>query len=76
MADVPALFAQHRGEEQVTRYILREHAGGRFLGEFLSDPYLRNHCSPEQLDRIFEDPAVVHTLGQDVIAAIRRRLLV
>jgi hypothetical protein len=74
MARVP-VFAQRRGEEQATRYILREHASGRSLWEILSDPYVRNHCSPEQLDRMFEDPAVVHVLGEDVIAGIRRLLV-
>jgi hypothetical protein len=75
MTRVP-VFARRRAEKQVTRYILREHASGRFLGEILLDPYVRNHCSPEQLDRIFEDPAVVHTLGADVITAIRHTLFV
>jgi hypothetical protein len=75
MTRVP-LFPQRRDEEQVTRYILREHARGRFLEEILLDPYVRNHCSPEELGRIFEDPAVVHVLGADVIAGIRHMLFV
>ena len=75
MTRVP-FVTQRRAEERVTRYIVREHASGRFLGEILLDPYVRNHCSPDELDRIFEDPAVVHTLGADVIAAIRHTLFV
>jgi hypothetical protein len=30
---------------------------------------------PEQLDRILEDPAVVHAIGEDVVAAVRAVLL-
>ena len=75
MTRVP-VFTQRRAEEQVTHYILREHASGRFLEEILVDPYVRNHCSPEELGRIFEDPAVVHVLGADVIAEIRHMLFV
>jgi hypothetical protein len=75
MTRVP-LFARCLEEEQVTRYIFREHARGRFLEEILLDPYVRNHCSPEELGRIFEDPGVVHVLGADVIAEIRHMLFV
>jgi hypothetical protein len=69
MARVP-ISSRRLEEEQVTRYILREHASGRSLEEILFDPYVRNRCSPEELGRIFEDPAVVHILGADVIAGI------
>jgi hypothetical protein len=58
-------------EGALTRYVLREHACGRQLREILADPYVRNRCSPEQVERLLDDPAVVHAVGEDDIAALR-----
>jgi hypothetical protein len=63
-----------RSEAQVTRYVLREHHGGRLLRDVFSDPYVRNRCSNEQLRRVLDDPEVVRAIGEDDIAAVRRQL--
>lgn len=68
------LHAKTRSEEILTRYVLREHARGRQLREVLDHPYVRNRCSTEQVDRLLDDPAVVHTVGEDDIAAVRQQL--
>ena len=66
------IYPRTQIEEVVARYVLREHACGRQLRAILSDPYVRNRCSAEQVDRI-DDPAVVHAVGADDIAAVRLR---
>lgn len=68
------IYARTRSEEVVTRYMLREHACGRQLRAILADPYVHNRCSPEQVDRLLDDPAVVHAVGADDIAAVRLQL--
>lgn len=68
------IYARTRSEEVVARYVLREHACGRQLQTILADPYVRNRCSPEQVDRLLDDPAVVHAVGADDIAAVRLQL--
>jgi hypothetical protein len=45
MTRVP-FFTQRRAEEQVTRYILREHASGRFLEEILLDREMQAAGAP------------------------------
>ncbi len=67
-------FLVRRAEEGLVRHVLREHRLGRSLGEILADPYVENHCSAEQIERLLDDPAVVHSVGADVIAALRRDL--
>lgn len=68
------IYARTRSEEVVARYVLREHACGRQLRMILADPYVRNRCSLEQVDRLLDDPAVVHAVGADDIAAVRLQL--
>jgi hypothetical protein len=68
------IYARTRSEEVVARYVLREHACGRQVRAILADPFVRNRCSPEQVDRLLDDPAVVHAVGEDDIAAVRLQL--
>jgi len=68
------IHARTRSEEVVARYVLREHACGRQLRTILAGPYVRNRCSPEQVDRLLDDRAVVHAVGEDDIAAVRLQL--
>jgi hypothetical protein len=65
-----------RAESEVARYIVREHGTGRLLADVFADPYVRNRCSQEQLDRVLDDPEVVRAIGKDDIVAIRCQLLV
>ena len=67
------LYAKTRSEDALTRYVLREHAHGRKLRTILADPNVRSR-SPEQVDRMLDDPAVVHAVGEDDIAALRLQL--
>jgi hypothetical protein len=63
-----------RAEMQVARYILREHRNGRLLVDVFSDPYVRNRCSNEQLERVLDEPEVVRAIGEDDVDAVRRQL--
>ena len=51
--------------------MIREHERGRSLGEILDDPYVRNRSTPEQRQRLLDNPAVVRALGQDVVESAR-----
>jgi hypothetical protein len=66
------LFTRSSKEERVAAYVIREHARGRPLAEILDDPYLRNRCSPRELDRLLDRPEVVHALGHSTVAEARR----
>ena len=68
------LFSREPAEDRVTTYILREHGRGRSLGEVLSDRYVVNRVSPEQVERIFERPEVVEALGDEAIGQARAAL--
>ena len=68
------LFARSQKEELVAEYIVREHHRGRALDEILDDPYVKNRCSPDQVNRVLEQPEVVHAIGEDIVAARRSQL--
>jgi len=65
------LGTRTRGEDAVSQYVIREHHRGRPLSEIITDAYVVNRCSPEQLRRLLERPEVVHAVGDDVIAAAK-----
>jgi hypothetical protein len=60
-----------RNEQRIATYVIREHKRGRALDEILGDPYVRNRCSPEQIERLLERPEVVQAVGDDLVAATR-----
>jgi hypothetical protein len=65
------LGTRSKSEEMVATYLVREHGRGRPVAEILEDPYIRNRCTPEQVDRLLERPEVVHALGESAIAETR-----
>jgi hypothetical protein len=65
------LFTRSRAEGAVAEYVVREHHRGRSLSEILTDPYVTNRCSREQIDRLLDRPEVVHAIGEDMISRAR-----
>jgi hypothetical protein len=58
-----SLFRSSRRDDFLARYVLREHARGRPLGEIFDDPYIRNRSTPEQRARLLDKPDVVAALA-------------
>lgn len=65
------LGTRTKSEEMVATYLIREHGRGRDVAEILEDPYVRNRCTPQQVDRLLERPEVVHALGESAISETR-----
>jgi hypothetical protein len=66
-------FSRSRNEVILAEYVIREHHRGRALHEILEDAYVTNRCSREQIERLFDQPELVHAIGADIIAAHRSR---
>lgn len=60
-----------RTENAVAEYVIREHHRGRALSEILDDQYVKNRCSPQQIERMLERPELVHAIGEDMISRAR-----
>jgi hypothetical protein len=58
-------------EELVAEHIIREHRKGRSLSEILDDAYVKNHITPDKINRVLERQDVIHAIGEDTIAAFR-----
>ncbi len=65
------LFTRPRREQAVVQYVLREHHRGRSLTEILQDNYVTNRCSTDEIDRLLENPELVHALGEDIVSSAR-----
>jgi hypothetical protein len=65
------LGTRTQGESRISEYIIREHRLGRSLAEILTDPYVKNRCTDEQIDRLLERPELLHALGEDVVDEAR-----
>ena len=52
--------------------MIREHKRGRPLAEILEDSYVTNRLTPEQIERLLDRPEVIHAVGDDMIAALKR----
>jgi len=61
-------------EERVAAYLIREHDRGRSIQEILDDPYVRNRCSPQEIERVLERPDVIRSIGDDMAEAARAAL--
>jgi hypothetical protein len=68
------LGARSQAEERIAQYIIREHHRGRPLGEILSDHYVTNRMTPEQVKRLLDRPELVHELGDDLVVDTRTQL--
>ena len=69
-ARVPVRAARSH-EDRLAAYVIREHDRGRSLEDILTDRYILNRTSPQQLRRLLENPDLVRTLGNDTIESVR-----
>ena len=65
------LFTRSSQEDRVSAYVIREHERGRALTEILEDPYVRNRCTPAEVDRLLDRPELIRALGDDVVSGVR-----
>ena len=68
------LFMRSQKEELMAEYVIREHHHGRSLDDILKDPHVVNNCSPDELRQLLDSPALIHAVGEDVIAAQRSQV--
>jgi hypothetical protein len=68
------LTARSQNEERMAQYVVREHHRGRPMAEILSDHYVTNRCTPEQIRRLLDRPEVVHALGDDLVAEAKSQV--
>jgi hypothetical protein len=65
------LFSGSSHEDRVAAYVIREHERGRALAEILEDPYVRNRCTPQEIERLLDRPELIRALGDDVVSSVR-----
>jgi hypothetical protein len=65
------LFTRSSQEDRVAAYVIREHERGRTLAEILDDPYVRNRCTPQEVERLLDRPELIRALGDDVVSGVR-----
>jgi hypothetical protein len=65
------LFERSSKEDRLAAYVIREHDRGRALEEILNDRYILNRCTPQQLQRLLDNPDLVRALGSDTIQTAR-----
>jgi hypothetical protein len=69
-----ALFSRSDQVDRLSAYVIREHARGRPLAEILEDPYIRNRSTPEQRERILDNPDVIRALGEGTVEEAKQAL--
>ena len=42
--------------------------------EIMDDPYVQNRTNEEQRDRLLDNPAIVHAIGEDAVESTRATL--
>jgi hypothetical protein len=65
------LSARSSHQDRVAAYVVREHERGRSLAEILDDPYVKNRCTPQEIERLLDRPELIRALGDDVVTATR-----
>ena len=65
------LFQRSSQEDRLASYVIREHDRGRSLEEILNDRYVLNRCTPQQRERLLDNPDLIRAIGQDTIEATR-----
>jgi len=68
------LFAKSAKEEHVAEYVIREHHAGRPLTEIVTDHYVLNRLSPQQIARLLEREDVIRAVGHDDVESVRQQL--
>ena len=57
--------------DRLSAYLIREHERGRPIAEILEDPYIRNRSTPQERERLLDNPEVIRAIGDDAVAAAR-----
>ena len=65
------LFERSSQDDRLAAYVIREYHRGRSLDEILTDRYIVNRTTPQQLRRLLENPDLVRALGNDTIESVR-----
>ena len=65
------LFERSSQEDRLAAYVMREHDRGRALEDILSDRYILNRTTPQQLARLLDNPDLDRALGSDTIETAR-----
>ena len=63
-----------RGEDAVARYVISEAAGGRPLGQVLTDSYVQNRLDSVGVARLLDRRDVIDAVGGDAVADLRAKL--
>ena len=53
-------------QDRVAAYLIREHDRGRSVEDILDDPYVRNRCSPNEIQRVLDRPDVLKAIGDSM----------
>ena len=61
-------------QDRVAAYLIREHDRGRSITDILDDPYVRNRCSPNEIQRVLDRPDVLKAIGDDMAEAAKADL--
>jgi len=65
------LFTRSQNEDRIAQYVIREHQRGRSLNEILEDNYVKNRCTPGQIERLLDSPEIVHAIGEHTVGEVR-----
>ena len=65
------LFERSSQDDRLAAYVIREYHRGRSLDDILSDRYIVNRTTPQQLRRLLENPDLVRALGNDTLESVR-----
>ncbi len=69
------LFERSSQDDRLAAYVIREYHRGRSLDEILTDRYIVNRTTPQQLRRLLENPDLVRALGNDTIESVRGSMM-
>ena len=69
-----SLFGRSNQLDRLATYVIREHERGRSLAEILEDPYVRNRSTPQERERLLDNPDVIRAIGNDAVADARTRV--
>jgi hypothetical protein len=64
-------FQRSSQEDRLAAYVIREHERGRALEEILNDRYVLNRSTPQQRERLLDNPDVIRALGTETVDAAR-----
>jgi hypothetical protein len=63
------LGADSSRSDRIAAYVIREHDRGRTVADILDDPYVRNRCSPQEVERLLDRPDLIEAIGDDMAEA-------